>query len=80
MVFGIEKLCICKFFYKFGGVKNMADILVVASKVKEAVKKHDMNTAGDFPEGLSVKVADMIKTAVDRAKGNGRKTVRAADL
>ena len=58
----------------------MTDILVVASKVKEAVKKYDMNTAGDFTEGLSVNVADMIKTAADRAKGNGRKTVRAADL
>ncbi|MCX6798801.1 MAG: hypothetical protein NTW59_01745 [Candidatus Diapherotrites archaeon] len=58
----------------------MAEILVVGSKVKEAVKKAGCNTAGDFTAELS-KVVDMkIKKAADRAKSNGRKTVRAADL
>ena len=58
----------------------MADLLVVGSKVREAVKKAGMNMAGDFPEGLSNEVAALIKKAVARAKANGRKTVRAADL
>ena len=47
---------------------------------KEAVKKAGCNTAGDFIEGLSNKVDWKIKRAVERAKANGRKTVRAADL
>ncbi len=56
------------------------EMLVVQSKVKEEIKKHGMNTAGDFTEALSKHVAAEIKKAVERAKGNGRKTVRAIDL
>jgi hypothetical protein len=55
-------------------------MLVVASKVKEAVKAAGMNTAGDFAEGLSGMVAEAIKKAAARANANGRKTVRAVDL
>jgi hypothetical protein len=54
--------------------------LVVASKVKEAVKTAGMNTAGDFASGLSARVQEMINAAAERAKANGRKTVRAIDL
>lgn len=57
----------------------MADILVVGSKVRETVKASGMNMAGDFPAGLSAEVDALIKKAVERAKANGRKTVRAAD-
>ncbi len=56
------------------------EVLVVQSKVKETIKKHGMNTAGDFVEALSKEVEALIKKAVERAKANGRKTVRAADL
>jgi len=58
----------------------MAELLVVGSKVREAVKASNMNMAGDFPEGLSKEVDMLIKKAVARANSNGRKTVRAADL
>lgn len=58
----------------------MADILVVGSKVREAVKTGNMNMAGDFPAGLSAEVSAMIKKAIARASANGRKTVRASDL
>ena len=56
------------------------DMLVVQSKVKEEVKKHGMNTAGDFAEELSKHVAWHIKKAAERAKANGRKTVRGMDI
>lgn len=56
------------------------DMLIVQSKVKEAVKKHDLNMAGDFADGLSKEVDTMIRRAGMRAKANGRKTLRAADL
>ena len=58
----------------------MAEILVVGSKVRKAVKKTKMNMAGDFIKGLSKEVEDLVKKAAARAKANKRKTVRATDL
>ena len=58
----------------------MADMLVVGSKVKDAVKKNDVNMAGDFVEGLSKEVEALVEKAVARCKANGRKTVRSADI
>ncbi len=55
----------------------MAELLVVRSKLKEQT---DLNVAGDFADALSKKVADMIKAAEARAKGNGRKTLKPIDL
>ena len=59
-----------------GGV----EMYVVASKVKELVKSEGMNMASDFSDALSKKVEELVKAAAARAKGNGRKTVRAIDL
>ncbi|MCX8158088.1 MAG: NFYB/HAP3 family transcription factor subunit [Candidatus Diapherotrites archaeon] len=58
----------------------MAELLVVTSKVKEIISKEGMNTAGDAPEALSKVVEEMIKKACERAKANGRKTVRPEDF
>ena len=58
----------------------MADSLVVASKVREAVKSAGCNCASDFPDALSEKVAWFVKESARRAESNGRKTVRASDL
>lgn len=58
----------------------MGEMLVVQSKVREIVKKTDANMSGDFVEALSNKVEEMVTQAVNRAKANGRKTVRSYDL
>ncbi len=58
----------------------MTDMLVVQSKVRELVKKHGANMAGDFPDALSKSVEELVNKAIARAKANGRKTVRATDL
>lgn len=58
----------------------MADVLVVGSKVKEAVKKSKMNSSGDLIPALSSEVERLLKRAVKRCQDNGRKTVRACDL
>ncbi len=58
----------------------MAEVLVVGSKVKEAIKKEGCNTAGDAVEALSAVVGWNIKRAAERAKANGRKTVRGVDF
>ena len=58
----------------------MGDLLVVGSKVKEAIKAAGCNTAGDAVDTLSAKVAGMVNAAAERAKANGRKTVRGVDF
>jgi len=54
--------------------------MVVASKVKALIKKEKMHTAGDFMPELEKVLARKVEMAAKRAKGNGRKTVRAVDL
>lgn len=54
--------------------------LVVASKVKEAVKGHGYRMAGDFGDALNVKVHAMLAAAVARCGANNRGTVRPQDL
>lgn len=58
----------------------MGDVLVVTSKVKEAIKAEGCNTASDAVEAISAKVNAMVKEAAERAKANGRKTVRGVDF
>jgi histone H3/H4 len=53
---------------------------VVASAIKELLKKHGMMTAGDFPEAVSKHVEQALTMAAKRAKDNGRVTVRPCDL
>ncbi|MFH0954886.1 MAG: DUF1931 domain-containing protein [Candidatus Micrarchaeota archaeon] len=57
----------------------MAD-LVVKSKVAEMIRSKGMNMAGDTVDALDKVVEWNLTRAVDRAKENGRKTVRPADL
>ena len=53
---------------------------VVASKVKDLVKKHGMMCAGDLSDAASEALEGLVASAVKRAKANGRKTVRGSDL
>ena len=53
---------------------------VVASAIKDLLKKHGMMTAGDFPEAASKYLESAITMAAKRAKDNGRVTVRPHDL
>jgi len=57
----------------------MADFVVV-SKLKDLIKKEDMNCASDFPDALDKDVEILVKKACARAKSNDRKTVRPGDL
>lgn len=54
--------------------------LVVASAVKDVIKKSDMNCAGDFCDALDKKLEAVVNDAVARAKSNDRKTVRPGDI
>ena len=56
------------------------EVLLVASKVRDAIRGNDCNVAGDALEGLNDWVHWLIAQASRRAQENGRKTVRAHDF
>ena len=56
------------------------EVLLVASKVRDAIRSKDCNVAGDALEGLNQWVHWLIQQASRRAQENGRKTVRAHDF
>ena len=56
----------------------MAEVLVVASKVKEAIKDQDCNTASDVVDALSAKVAKMIKKQLLEQKKTEEKLLEHA--
>ena len=58
----------------------MTELLVVTSKIKEAVSAAGMNCASDTPDAVSAMVSEAVKKAVKRAQANGRKTVRPEDF
>ncbi len=62
---------------KGGGKK---EIVIVASKMKDAIRNAGCNVAGDAIEHLNEKVHAMLTNAVKRAQENGRKTVRGYDF
>lgn len=58
----------------------MAGSLIVASKVKEALKAYGLRSDGSLPEALNAKVNQILREAAQRAKANNRSTVRPHDL
>jgi histone H3/H4 len=54
--------------------------LVVKSAVKKLLAKSKMRVSGDFWKALDERMEWKVKRATERAKANGRKTVRGADL
>ncbi|MEM5836649.1 MAG: DUF1931 domain-containing protein [Candidatus Aenigmatarchaeota archaeon] len=52
--------------------------LVVKSAVRELLK--GVRVSEDFWKALDASVTAQVKKAMERAKANGRKTVRGADL
>ena len=58
--------------------KKKAKPLYVKSAVRKALGK--MRVSGDFWGALNERIEWKIKRAVQRAKANGRKTVRGHDL
>lgn len=58
----------------------MADSIIVQSKLKEAIKGHDLRMDSNLAEALNAKVAAMLRDAANRAKKNGRGTLRPHDL
>jgi histone H3/H4 len=65
---------------KTGGF-NMAEILVVTSKVKKLIKeKAGMNTSQETIEQLSRAVEKLVERGIETAKADKRKTVMGRDI
>lgn len=60
--------------------KKKGEVLVVQSKFKEALKAHGVNVAADAMNGANDILHWYVSQAANRAKNNGRKTVRAHDF
>lgn len=60
------------------------DMLLVQSKVREVIKsmggEQGVRTSEDFLNGLNGVVHAAIEKAIERAKSNGRATLRSYDL
>lgn len=63
--------------------KKEKDMLLVGSKTKEALKgtgKEKFMVSSDALDGLNEYVHWLVMEAQERAKANGRKTIRAYDI
>ena len=59
----------------------MAEVLVVASKIKKYIKeKADMNTSSSTMDALTALLTRTLDQAIQNAKGEGRKTVMDRDV
>jgi len=56
------------------------EILVVVSKVKEYVKEKGLQTSETSVEALSDAVKELLDKAAERAKDNGRQTIKDRDI
>lgn len=55
-------------------------VLVVQSKLRDLVKKLKMKCSSDVIDEMNRQVTMCITRGAERAKANGRKTLRGADL
>jgi histone H3/H4 len=59
----------------------MSDMMVVSSKIKKFVReKAGFNTSAETLEALSQRVERLCAEAIERARADGRKTVKARDV
>lgn len=56
------------------------ETLVVISKVKEYVKEKGLQTSETAIDALSDAVRELLDKAIERAKDNGRQTVKDRDI
>jgi hypothetical protein len=72
-----------RFFLERGRIMakgKKREVLVVGSKVKGYVRSKKMLCSSELIEAASCAVAKLLDAAANRAKENGRSTVRARDL
>lgn len=61
-------------------ISKSREVLVVGSKVRDYIKSKGCMTSSELICAISDRVYCLLDAAVDRAKGNGRKTVSSRDV
>ena len=56
------------------------EMLIVGTKVKNYIKGKGVMSSADVLEALNAALYDLLDKAVERAQGNGRKTVQGKDV
>jgi histone H3/H4 len=58
------------------------ETLIVKSKVRDYIKEKGLNTSKAVVDGnrLNLRIAEILDNAIQRAKENGRKTVKPRDI
>lgn len=54
--------------------------VVLASRIKDIARTAKVRVSGDFVEAANSEVNAVLRRAIDRAKQNGRQTVRPQDI
>lgn len=54
--------------------------VIVQSKIREAIKRFDLQMDGSLPDALNERVYALLEQGAERARNNGRKTIRPYDL
>lgn len=62
------------------GEKKEAGLLIVQSKVREAIRAREKRVSDEFINALSEHVHQTIDKAIARASANGRSTLRPEDI
>jgi histone H3/H4 len=58
----------------------VTEILVIQSKIRDMIKNEGCATSQEAVEALSKEIERMVKRSIERAKENGRKTVKGQDI
>ncbi len=57
----------------------MADMIIVASKLRAYLKEKGVKMSGELPEAMNKKVMALLDAAAERSKANKRSTVKPQD-
>ncbi len=60
--------------------KKPEEKLIIGAAAKRLAKNNDVRMDADFLKKLDDEVKDKMKVAIERAKGNKRKTLKPCDL
>jgi len=63
-----------------GEKKEAAGLLIVQSKVREAIRAREKRVSDEFINALSEHVQKTIEKAIARCTANGRSTLRPEDI
>jgi histone H3/H4 len=63
-----------------GGSANNPRSVTVASRVRSVISDADLRVDGSLPDAINGHVEGMLEEAIERARANGRSTVRPYDL